>query len=93
MRIRTVAVRRLKNLGNYENLTVELTAELQQGEKAGKVLHDLDNLCRQHLGQISIEEEQARLAERDARDLRVQRERDRMARERAEAQNSDGPPF
>ena len=93
MRIRTVTIRRLKNLGNYENLTAELTAELQQGEKASKVLHDLDNLCRQHLGQISIEEEQARLAERDARDLRVQRERDRMASERAEAHNGDANPF
>ncbi len=59
MRIRSVTVRRKRNLGNYENTDAEVTAELAPGDKPLRVLRDLDALCRQHLGQLSQEEEQA----------------------------------
>ncbi len=62
MRIRTATVRRKRNLGNYESMDAELTADLAQGEKAGPVLRALENLLRQHLSQESREQEEARAA-------------------------------
>lgn len=58
-RITEVSVRRLKNLGDFENDAVEFKALLNKGAKGIKVAHDLENMARAHLGQPSIEQEQA----------------------------------
>lgn len=58
-RITEVSVRRLRNLGDFENDAVEFKALLNKGAKGMKVAHDLENMARAHLGHPSIEQEQA----------------------------------
>lgn len=58
-RITEVSVRRLRNLGDFENDAVEFKALLNKGTKGMKVAHDLENMARAHLGHPSIEQEQA----------------------------------
>jgi hypothetical protein len=58
-RITEVSVRRLRNLGDFENDAVEFKAQLNKGAKGMKVAHDLENMARAHLGHPSIEQEQA----------------------------------
>lgn len=45
MKIETVTYRRLRNLGNYENETVELTATVDTSEAAADVYEDLKALA------------------------------------------------
>lgn len=62
MRVRSVRVERLKNLGNYETLRVALEADLGPSEKAPAVLRQLDNQARAYLRQDSVEEEERKAA-------------------------------
>ncbi len=41
MKVTTVTYRRIKNLGNYQSETVELTAEVEQGEDYKEVFDKL----------------------------------------------------
>jgi hypothetical protein len=59
-RVTEVSVRRLRNLGNYESMAVELTAVLNKGARPATVLRELEDMARAHLGQESIEREEAR---------------------------------
>lgn len=69
-RVTEISVRRLRNLGNYESLAVELTAVLGKGARPATVMRELENMARAHLGQESCEHEEARRALSDSEERR-----------------------
>lgn len=50
MHIKTVNYRRVKNLGNYESKTIELIAELAEGESAEEAIDKLAEIVDEKLG-------------------------------------------
>jgi len=55
MQITDVTFMRRKNLGNYEHEEISLTAKVDEGESAEKVLNNLDNTLRKQLGLPLVE--------------------------------------
>lgn len=41
MQYKTIVYKRIKNLGNYQSETVEMTIELSEGDDVGKCFEDL----------------------------------------------------
>lgn len=60
MRIREVHVQRVKNLGNYENQKIGMTALLEEGEDAEAAAGELEDRVRVALGQPTRAQEAAR---------------------------------
>ncbi len=50
MEIKTIAYKRIKNLGNYENKTLEVTANLTEGEDFNVAAANLQQLVDNNLG-------------------------------------------
>lgn len=59
MKVKTITYQRVKNLGNYESERLEITAEINEGEKPQEAIERLRELV---LNRLNIETEDGGIA-------------------------------
>lgn len=57
MKIKTIAYRELINIGNFENIAIEMTAEVEEGDDLDFVMAKLTNKVKRQLKEHRREED------------------------------------